>query len=59
MCTGNSQKRENPKMVKHNEIQKTFWTKEGEVGNLQADERQQTFGKQILAGPARNNGTQR
>lgn len=37
----------------------SFWTKEGEVGNSQVDEKEQTFGKQILVGPPRNNATQR
>lgn len=31
----------------------------GEAINSQGDEKKQTFGKQILAGPPRNNGTQR
>lgn len=47
---------------------KCLWTKEreagvwdfkGRAGNLQVDEKEQTRDKQILAGPPRNNGTQR
>ena len=31
----------------------------GKAGNSQADEKEQTRGERILAGPPRNNGTQR
>ena len=35
------------------------WDFKGKAGNLQVDEKKQTQrGKQILAGPPRNNGTQ-
>lgn len=37
----------------------SFWTKEWEIGNSPVDGKEQTFGKQILAGPPRNSGTQR
>lgn len=35
----------------------SFWTKEGEVGSSEGDEEEETFGKQFLTGPPRNNGT--
>ena len=37
----------------------SFWTKEEEAGDSEADKKERTVGKQILAGPPRNNGTQR
>lgn len=37
----------------------SFWTKEEEVSKSQVYEKEQTFCKQIFAGPPRNNGTQK
>lgn len=46
------------KTVMQNQVYMSFWTK-GEVGNLQVDRKELTFGKQILAGPPRNSETQK
>lgn len=43
-----------PKRVRQNEGYMSFWTKEEVIGNSQVDKKEQTFGKQVLAGLPRN-----
>lgn len=45
-----------PKRVRQNEGYMSFWTKEEVAGISQVDKKEQTFGKQVLAGLPRNMG---
>lgn len=45
------------KTVRQNEVYMSFWTKEWEIGSSSVDGKEQTFGKQVLAGLPRNSGT--